>query len=179
MQPSTTTTAGLSELGENGAGASDWAIVLVTTVLVVVTIYYAIQNRRMVDEMKSARLDALERDRRREASRFSVWVESLEFYSEREGRYVLRAKNSGSGPIHRLRVSISSPAGEELGVPWSVAVLAPDVDLQSNSTSFLNRSGYLTVGDLQLSVSFVDGSGATWTRRPDGMLVEDKVAKRA
>lgn len=175
FQPPTTMASNAS----GGASVSDWAIVVMTAVLAAITLYYAIQNRNMVAVMRVTRLDDADRHRRSDAARVAVWVEQLEFYSQREGRYVITARNGAAGPVHQMTVFLCGPSGESLGsAPWSVDVLPPGAEEQSPLTTFESKGGHLARHELRISATFTDGNGVRWTRMHNGRLLEGDFGQR-
>lgn len=92
---------------------SDWPIVLLTAALVLVTGYYAWQNRKMAIEMRHARM----------ASVLPKVVPSYEGYGGAVG--FPRVVNVGPGAALDVDVTLSFQPGEGEARRWRVALLTP------------------------------------------------------
>ena len=149
-----------------GPTAATWATVALAAALVGVTLYYAIQNRRMALAMGAANAAQEREAERRQADRVAFWVHSIEFVANAEVLVTLRLANSSGLPVFDLEVR------SETEVIVRMNVLPPG-DVVSAEPRRLNAVGIESPRDIRVEGTFRDAAGKSWVRSADGTLTRE------
>lgn len=144
--------------------ASDWVMSALTTVLVGITLFYALENRKMAKAMRETRDDELARDKSTQGRLVAGW------WRRDERNVYIIVGNRSSLPVFSVEARLSNGASIH---PYRLRreVLAPEEVVESGP--LLLGDGMQDLGSLRTELSFADSSGVKWSRDVGGELVAE------
>jgi len=162
---------------DSGTNWSAWAAVLLSGVLAVITLVYALDNRRMARILRAQYDNERLANRRSQAEQVSGWASDGAARTRLVKEIIIEVVNNSYEPIFDLSVTVCDINGEPVpSAGFARAVVAPGERIRSDPKSIDIRVRAFPQTGAMVEMDFLDARHVAWHRGPQEDLRENNPA---